>query len=186
MNDVQTGLTDSLRSLSTQQLEALIVTRREELRLLEDEAASRRLQAKLEAIAMARNLIRAYSIDLREVLGGAPTSSPIDGMSQRVRRVQGGRPPAPVPNESLALTGGPLSRLPSTIRTVLANQGLRTFRDIAQAVDSGAVTRLARMGPTRQRELQTWLSTERARLTNEPEVQSRVDELSTAAVHNPV
>ena len=165
MTDDQTGWTAPPRALSLEQLDVLIASKREELRVLEEQAASRRGHAKLEAIAKARNLMRAFDIAWDEV--AAPDPAVQAGTRSRharsVKRVRGDQLQELPTGAATTAAGGPLSRLPSTIRTVLANQGFRTFRDIAQAVDSGDAKKLGRMGPTRLRELEAWLHAERTR-----------------------
>ena len=147
--------------LSWLQLNEAISAKREELRQLEEHAAFMRDSA----IATVRNVLRAYDISLDEL----NSSMAADEMAARsahengrkIRRVSTPRPAAAEQGNPVR-DAGPLSRLSSTVKTVLANQGLKTFEAIARAADGGEIRKLQQMGPTRQAQLDAWLTQERA------------------------
>lgn len=150
----------STQVLSWQKLNDAISLKREELQQLVEQAAFMRQSA----IATARNILRAYDVSLEE-LGASfaedeKTALSASSNGRKLRRVAAPKP-ATAEQDGAVHESGPLSRLPSTVKTVLANQGLRTFDAIAQAVDSGEIRRLQRMGPTRLAQLDAWLTQER-------------------------
>lgn len=144
---------------SWQQLNESISLKREELRQLEQQAEFMRHRA----IAAARNILRAYDVSLDELSvlleEDAKASNGGHRADRRARRVAAVKAPATL--ETAAQDASPLSRLPSTVRTVLANQGLRTFEAIAEAVDGGQILHLQRVGPHRRALLAEWLAQER-------------------------
>ena len=58
----QSGWVKPTRSRTLPELEELIAVKRAELESLEAEASELRVQAKLEALAKARNIMRAHSL----------------------------------------------------------------------------------------------------------------------------
>jgi len=149
-----------MQVLSWQKLNDAISLKREELQQLVEQAAFMRQSA----IVTARNILRAYDVSLDELSASLAEDEKaalfaVDD-ERRLRRVAAPKP-APLEQDGEVLYSGPLSRLPTTVKTVLANQGLRTFEAIAQAVDSGEIERLQRMGPTRRAQLDAWLRQER-------------------------
>lgn len=150
----------SAQTPSWQQLNEAISKKREELQQLEEQATFMRHNAA----ANARNLMRAYDISIDDInasLAEDVKASVFSGLdSRKLRRVATSKP-VPPGQEGAGPDRGPLSRLPTIVKTVLANQGFRTFEAIARAIDSGEVLRLARMGPTRQAQLSDWLRQER-------------------------
>ncbi len=161
-NSLPTTLMTSAPDPSWQQLKEAISLKREELRQLEEQQAFMRENAA----ATARNILRAYDVSVDEMIASLADDSKAElfanDNSRKPRRVAAPKP-TPIEHDAAAHDPGPLSRLPTTVKTVLANQGLRTFEAIARAVDSGEIRRLARMGPTRQAQLDDWLKQERQR-----------------------
>lgn len=150
----------SAPDLSWQKLNEAISLKREELQQLVEQAAFMRQSAA----ATARNILRAYDVSIEELTASFAEDEKaalfaIDN-GRRLRRVAAPKP-ATIEQDGAVRDAGPLSRLPTPVKTVLANQGLRTFEAIAQAVDSGEIDRLQRMGPTRRAQLDAWLTQER-------------------------
>lgn len=63
----QTGWVKPTRSRTLPELQQIIADKRAELALLEAEASSLREQAKLEALAKARNIMRAHQLSLTDL-----------------------------------------------------------------------------------------------------------------------
>jgi hypothetical protein len=63
----QTGWIKPTRSRTLPELQQMIADKRAELALLEAEASSLREQAKPEAIAKARNIMRAHQLSLADI-----------------------------------------------------------------------------------------------------------------------
>lgn len=68
MTDEATGWVKPQRKRSLPELLELISSKREELQVLENEAASLQRDARLNAIAQARNIMRAHQLTLPELL----------------------------------------------------------------------------------------------------------------------
>lgn len=85
----QTGWVKPTRSRTLTELLQMIADKRAELALLEAEASSLQEQAKLEAIAKARNIMRAHQLSLADI--GDP-SPPRGVESKRGKLSQGAKP----------------------------------------------------------------------------------------------
>src|SRR5436190_13441832 len=109
--------------LTWQQLNEALSLKREELRQLEEQAAFMRQSA----ISSARNILRAYDVSIEE-LSASLADDVKEALFARangrgIRRVATPKPAQPA--AVAAVDSGPLSRLPTTVKTLLANQGLR-------------------------------------------------------------
>lgn len=148
---------------SLRSIDELIAEKEQQIRELRE----RRRELQLQAAVTARNLMRSYEISMEELAGSIEVDEAAGLLSEttaarRVRRIAASRR-----NLSSALLpelrpSGPLSRLATTVRTVLANQGFTTFAAIARLVDEERLSEMNGVGPTREAHLRQWLADERA------------------------
>ena len=67
-SDPQTGWVKPQRRRTLAELQALIGQKRAELKVLEDEASKLQREARLQAIAQARNIMRAHQLTIADVV----------------------------------------------------------------------------------------------------------------------
>ncbi len=75
MNDIQGGWIKPQRKRTLQEIRRRLEELRVEYKALEKEAAALETDAKLEAIAMARNIMRAHELTLADVVSPSSTST---------------------------------------------------------------------------------------------------------------
>jgi len=68
LSETRPGWTKPQRKPTLPELLVLIATKRAELQLLESEASALQLDAKLNAVAQVRNIMRAHELTLADVL----------------------------------------------------------------------------------------------------------------------
>lgn len=68
LSETRAGWTKPQRKPTLPELLELIATKRAELQLLESEASALQLDAKLNAVAQVRNIMRAHELTLADVL----------------------------------------------------------------------------------------------------------------------